>query len=49
MWRMALFIRHICGKRKNTVGHRCSALESLKNSITAVNKNVRIQKIVAYY
>ena len=22
MWRMAIFIRHICGKRKNTLGHR---------------------------
>jgi len=23
MWRIATFIRHNCGKRKNTVGHRC--------------------------
>ena len=23
MWRMATFIRHICGERKNTLGHRC--------------------------
>ena len=22
MWRMALYIRHNCGERKNTVGHR---------------------------
>ena len=23
MWRMDIFIRHICGERKNIVGHRC--------------------------
>ena len=23
MWRMAIFIHHICGERKNTLGHRC--------------------------
>jgi hypothetical protein len=22
MWRMAIFIRHICGKRKNSLGQR---------------------------
>ena len=29
MWRirrMSIFIRHICGERKNTLGHRCSSL-----------------------
>ncbi len=24
MWRMAVLIRHICVKQKNTLGHRCS-------------------------
>jgi len=24
MWRMDIFIRHNCGERENTVGHRCS-------------------------
>ncbi len=23
MWRMAILIRHNCGERKSTVGHRC--------------------------
>jgi len=23
MWRMAIFIRHIRGEQKNTLGHRC--------------------------
>ncbi len=28
MWRMALFIRHNCGERKNTVGHCWTKLYS---------------------
>jgi len=23
MWRMTIFICHICGEQKNTLGHRC--------------------------
>ena len=36
MWQMAIFIRHICGEQKNTLGHRWSKLS--KNSNTGNHK-----------
>jgi len=36
---MSLFIRHNCGERKNTVGHRCArAFAVIKAAHTSIDK-----------
>jgi len=43
-WRMALFIRRICGERKNTLGHRCSKRKV--NTLTYIpNVNIYVSLV----
>jgi hypothetical protein len=45
MWQMVIFVRHICGKWKSSLGHRCSKVYQIICEINSASLNLFLLRI----